>query len=82
MKEETLHSQLLVREGSAHPIVYSFAQLIEIQVGPNPYYQISIYGPVLIGDDLKQLMHAHDANGVQVQHQLPEDKAKYNIAQY
>lgn len=81
MREEILHSQLLVKGGSAHPIVHLFAQLMEIQVAQNAYYQISTYGPLLKGDDLKQLMHVHDANGVQVQHQLPEDKANYNIAQ-
>lgn len=78
MREETLHSQLLMKGESAHQIVYLFAQLMEIQSAPSAYHQISTYGPLLKGDDLKQPMHAHDANGVQVQHQIPEDKANYD----
>lgn len=80
MREETLHSQLLVQGGFEHRIEHLFAHLMGFQVVPDAYYQVSTYGPLLKGDDLKRPMHAHDANGVQVQCQLPEtDKANYNI---
>lgn len=74
MREETLHSQLLDQGGSAHLIVHLFAQMVGIQDAPNASYQTSTYGPSLKGDDLKQPRHAHDANGVQVQHLIPENK--------
>lgn len=81
MREETLHSQLLVKGGSAHLTVYLSVQLTEIQLALAAYHQISTYGPLLKGGDLKQPMPGPDANGVQVQHLLPEDKVNYDTVQ-
>lgn len=74
MREETLRSQLLVQGESAHLIGHLFAHLME--------FQTSTYESWLRGDDLKQPMHAHDVNDVQVQCQLPKTNKQciYHVA--